>query len=53
MKTLTTAILGICLAVGVAAVHADDTMYNGTMKKEAMPKDVMKKDDMNKSDMSQ
>jgi len=43
MKRLTTAILGMCLAVGVAVVHADDTMSN----------DTMKKDDMKKNDMSQ
>ncbi|MFL1547457.1 pentapeptide MXKDX repeat protein, partial [Pseudomonas sp. O39] len=48
MKRLTTAILGMCLAVGVAVVHADDTMSNDTMKKDTMSHDTMKKDTMKK-----
>ena len=43
MKRLTTAILGVCLAVGVAGVHAEDTMSNDTMKKDTMSQDTMKR----------
>ncbi|MCK1783999.1 MULTISPECIES: hypothetical protein [Pseudomonas] len=53
MKKLTTAILGIYLAVGVAVVHADDTMKKNTRKKDSMSNDGMKKDDMKKNDISQ